>query len=125
MILDTNAVSALGDGDPDLAERMASVNRLAIPVIVLGEYRFGIQFSRLRKERESWLNQLEQEVEVLPVTAQTARHYATIRTELKRYGRPIPESDLWIAAIAAENALPLLSRDQHFDNVKGVRRLDW
>jgi predicted nucleic acid-binding protein len=55
----------------------------------------------------------------------TAEHYAEIRVELKRSGRPIPVNDLWIAALARQHALPLLSRDQHFEFVRGLERIGW
>ena len=36
---------------------------------------------------------------------------------LKQSGRPLPSNDLWIAALARQHRLPLLSRDGHFDFV--------
>jgi predicted nucleic acid-binding protein len=62
---------------------------------------------------------------VLPVEAETARHYAALRHELKRRGRPIPSNDAWIAALAVEHGLPVVSRDGHFDAIEGVRRIHW
>jgi predicted nucleic acid-binding protein len=53
------------------------------------------------------------------------RHYAEVRDELKRSGRPIPGNDLWIAALARQHALPLLSRARHFDFVPGLKRVAW
>ena len=40
-------------------------------------------------------------------------------------GRPIPENDVWIAALARQHELPIVSRDEHFDDVPGVERLAW
>ena len=57
--------------------------------------------------------------------AETAERYAEIRDGLKRKGRPILANDLWIAALARQHALPLLSRDQHFDSVPGLKRVGW
>jgi tRNA(fMet)-specific endonuclease VapC len=45
--------------------------------------------------------------------------------KLKRSGRPIPANDAWIAALALEHGLPILSRDQHFDAVPGVERVSF
>ena len=39
--------------------------------------------------------------------------------------RPIPANDLWIAALARQHSLPLLSRDRRFDFVAGLKRLGW
>jgi predicted nucleic acid-binding protein len=42
MILDTNALSATADNDPSIISVLARADLLAIPVIVVGEYRYGI-----------------------------------------------------------------------------------
>ncbi|WP_162550200.1 PIN domain-containing protein [Hymenobacter nivis] len=47
--------------------------------------------------------------------------YAEIRLQLKQAGRPIPENDIWIAALCVAYDVPLLSRDQHFEYVSGLR----
>ena len=62
---------------------------------------------------------------VLEITSDTAAQYAELRCELKRAGTPIPANDAWIAALCHQHSLPILSRDQHFDLVKGIRRLSW
>jgi len=125
LILDTNALSAVADGDPEAGARFSAASSIAIPAIVLGEYRFGIAQSRHRSQYERWLVALIGSCRVLDVTEATALPYAAIRTELKRAGTPIPSNDLWIAAICREHKLPLLSRDAHFDHVRGLRRIDW
>ena len=56
---------------------------------------------------------------------ETADHYARLRNELKQAGMPIPSNDIWIAALACQYGLPVVSRDTHFDRVRGIRRLDW
>jgi len=48
-----------------------------------------------------------------------------LRIELKRAGTPLPANDLWIAALAREHGLPIVSRDAHFDRVRGIQRLAW
>jgi tRNA(fMet)-specific endonuclease VapC len=60
---------------------------------------------------------------VLAVDKDTAEQYAEVRDELKRKGRPIPGNDVWIAALARQHALPLLSRDRHFDFVPRLKRI--
>jgi len=56
---------------------------------------------------------------------ETAAEYAAIRSELKQVGRPIPANDVWIAALCRQHKLPVLSKDRHFDRVKGLRRVQW
>lgn len=125
LILDTNALSAVADGQPEAVEIVARAERVAVPVIVLGEYRFGIAQSKQRDVYEGWLQEWTTAVEVLDVDEETARHYALIGLNLKRTGKPIPSNDLWIAALCQQHSLPLLSRDRHFDAVPGIQRIHW
>ena len=125
MILDTSALSAAADREPAALKIVASAESLAVPVIVLGEYRLGIAQSRYRKDYENWLREWIAAVKVLDVDERTTHHYAAIGLELKGMGKPIPTNDLWIAALCRQHSLALLSRDRHFDVVAGLRRIDW
>jgi tRNA(fMet)-specific endonuclease VapC len=125
MIVDTNALSAAADDDPAVNAILSRADQMAIPVIVLGEYRHGIAQSRHRASYENWLNGLLRDCIVLDITEPTTRRYAEINLELKHLGKPIPTNDLWIAALCRQHALPLLSRDRHFDLVAGTKRIAW
>jgi tRNA(fMet)-specific endonuclease VapC len=125
LILDTNALSAAAEREPSALEVVARAERLAIPVIVLGEFRLGIAQSRHRVSYENWLREWTAAVSVLDIDDDTTHSYAAIGLELKKKGKPIPANDLWIAALCRQYSLPLLSRDQHFDFVSGLRRIDW
>lgn len=125
MILDTNALSAAADDDRGVAAVLARADQVAIPVIVLGEYRHGIAQSRNRTSYDNWLTGLLHDCIVLDIIEPTTHYYAEITLELKRKGKPIPTNDLWIAALCRQHALPLLSRDRHFDWVEGNRRVEW
>jgi predicted nucleic acid-binding protein len=104
---------------------VADARRIVVPVIVLGEFRLGIAQSRHQASYENWLRQWVAAVEILDVEEETTRHYAAIGLELKRKGRPIPTNDTWIAALARQHSMPVLSRDRHFDLVKGLKRIAW
>lgn len=125
MILDTNALSALLDKEAALLEAIRDSRELALPVIVLGEFRFGISVSRRRDEYLAWLRRDLSLFRVLPVGEETSVYYATIRSELKAGGSPIPANDAWIAALARQHRMPIVSRDTHFDRVKNVERVGW
>lgn len=125
MILDTNALSAFLDGDAKVGEILRKEPRAAIPVIVLGEFRYGIAQSRRRGAYEAWFEAHLADFDVLAVTEETALAYAVLRTALKRSGRPIPANDAWIAALALQHRLPVLSRDAHFDAVPRLERRSW
>ncbi len=125
MILDTNALSAWADRDELIALKLPAAHSLALPVIVIGEYRYGIQRSRHRLRFGSWLEEVIQVARVLDVTLETTKSYADVRLMLHRKGKPIPASDAWVAALALQHRLPVLSRDTHFDVVDGLTRVSW
>ena len=125
MILDTNALSAFADGEESVGDILRQQPRAALPVIVLGEFRYGIAGSRHRSAYEKWLDALLLHFDLLAVTAETTIPYASLRGTLKRLGRPIPANDAWIAALAMQHRLPILSRDEHFDVLPDLRRITW
>jgi len=125
LILDTNALSAVADNVSGAVQVFIGAGAIALPVIVLGEYQFGIAQSRLRNHYETWLERLIAASRILDIDEQTATHYAQVRVELKKVGKPIPSNDVWIAALCRQHSLPILSRDSHFDAVSGVTRLTW
>ena len=125
MILDTNALSAYLDKAPGAVEIVSQARELAIPVLVAGEFAFGIAQSRHRDAYERSLQRMLDRCTVLEIELETARHYAAIRLELKSSGTPIPANDVWIAALCRQHAAPVMSRDSHFDFVSGLRRLTW
>lgn len=123
MILDTNALSAWAEGLQAVEVPLQSARRLVVPSVALGEYYFGIRHSSHRRRYEDWLRRYLPLAEIATVTHGTAGAYADIRLELKRSGNPIPPNDAWIAALARQHALPVLSNDAHFDRVAGVERI--
>jgi tRNA(fMet)-specific endonuclease VapC len=125
MIVDTNALSAAADDDHAVVTILARAEQMAIPVIVLGEYRHGIAQSRNRSSYENWLTALLNDCVVLDIGEPTTHYYAEIALELKQKGKPIPTNDVWIAALCRQHGLPLLSRDRHFDLVAGNKRIGW
>ena len=125
MILDTNAISAFLAGDTNVEEVAPEAVLIAIPVIVLGEYRYGLLRSNSRERIERALSGLLATSQILPVDEESTHHYALVRSELRQAGTPIPENDVWIAALARQHELPVLSRDAHLDAVRRLRRISW
>lgn len=125
MILDTNAISALFAGEPGIEEVLQAERRHHLPVIAIGEYRYGLARSKHRQRLDRVLDLLIDESIVLVIDQETTRHYAAVRESLRRAGRPIPENDVWIAALAAQHELPVVSRDVHFDEVPSLHRVAW
>ena len=125
MILDTNALSAWAENDSTLLATLPPAHTIILPAVAIGEYLYGVWRSTHRDRLESWLNRAIKSVRVGNITLDTAESYAAVRLTLRRKGRPIPTNDAWIAALALQHGLPVLSRDAHFDVVDGLTRVAW
>lgn len=62
---------------------------------------------------------------VLVCDATTAGLYGELKAALRAQGTPIPENDLWIAALTRQHTLTLVSRDEHFEAVPGLEIERW
>ena len=120
VVVDTNVVVALLNGDTAIASWLASFPTLCVPIPVVGELLFGALNSSRSAENLKRVQKFLASSRPLETTVQTAHAYADVRLALKRKARPIPENDIWIAAAAIEHALPLATRDAHFGHVDQV-----
>jgi len=118
VIFDTNAVSALFAGDADLELLLQDETVHQLPVIVIGEYRYGLARSKHGRQLEHLLDLLIEESEVLVIDEGTTRHYANVRQQLRRAGTPIPENDVWIAAECG--SLPPLLRSRSAEQTQSA-----
>lgn len=125
MILDTTALSAWCDDDRALLKVLPLDRPLYLPVVAIGEYRFGIKVARDRAARERWLDAMEAALIVLDADSRTARAYAAVREELRQAKTPLPENDVWIAALGRQHGMAILTRDGHFDKVRDLLRVGW
>lgn len=125
MILDTNALSAWAEGERAIEPVLRSASTLIVPVIVIGEFDFGIRLSRHYRRYADWLDTNLASVEVVSIDHSVAKVYGAVRLELKKAGTPIPVNDTWIAAIARHLGVPIASRNGHFDAVSGIKRVGW
>ena len=116
-LLDTNAVIALFAGDPELVETIANKTAVFLCVPVLGELRYGALASARVEQNLARLDDFAKAVAVLPCDKECAVFYSAVKFGLRKKGRPIPENDVWIAAIARQHRLSLISRDVHFQEV--------
>ncbi|MFQ6056260.1 MAG: type II toxin-antitoxin system VapC family toxin [Methanosarcinales archaeon] len=124
-MLDTNAVIAYREGILEVCTLIEGAEMLFLPVIVLGELLYGaLNSAQPEKNKQDIYKFLEYSV-LVPIDEAIAVRYSTIRLSLKRTGNPIPENDLWIAAMAIEFDMPLLTRDTHFDYVQGLKVINW
>ena len=124
-MLDTNALSAWADSDRALLRILPKDRLWHLPVVALGEFLFGIRRSRERTKLQRWLVEVKAACALVSIDPDSADQYADLREELRASGTPIPENDIWIAALCRQHRLALVSRDGHFDKVRGLRRVEW
>lgn len=114
--LDTNRLTDLFRGDSALAVQLGACAEIWIPLIVLGEIKAGFYGGNAHRQNEILLNRMlaKPAIGILLPTRETAEHYARLFVQLKKAGTPVPDNDLWIAALALEHDLALITRDKHF-----------
>ena len=118
--LDTNIVIRLLKDDNAVINLFSRKSIIYLPVPVTAELLFAAKNSGRPKENLKTYNEFIDTCRVLNITRKTADRYSTVRLQLKQKGRPIPENDLWIAAVCIENGLPIITADTLFDNVEGL-----
>lgn len=124
-LLDTNIVIALSLRDEAVLKEMRKDITVFLPSIVLGELFFGAYRSARVEENLARATEFAANNTVLTCDSITARHYGRIKNQLRVAGRPIPENDVWISAIARQHGLAVVSRDAHFDQVEGLETAVW
>ena len=122
--LDTNIIIDLFRGNEDTADKIDSFKKVFIPVNVLGELHLGAENSSRKDHHLKQIKALLVRSIVLHTSNKTASIYGNLKVHLKRKGKPIPENDIWIAALAIENKLSLVTRDKHFKNISELDILE-
>ena len=118
--LDTNIVIRLLKDDNAVINLLSRKSIIYLPVPVTAELLFAAKNSGRPKDNLKTYNEFIDTCRVLNIARKTADRYSTVRLQLKQKGRPIPENDLWIAAVCIENGLPIITADTLFDNVEGL-----
>ena len=124
-LLDTNIIIALINQDPAVIQRISENPETAISSITVGELCYGAGKSKKTTENLAKLDSLFAEMLILNCTEVTGKFYGTIKSQLRKKGRPIPENDIWIAATALQYDLTLVTRDSDFEAVDNLILESW
>ncbi|EKD81097.1 MAG: hypothetical protein ACD_39C01981G0004 [uncultured bacterium] len=119
-LLDTNIVIEIFQGKQPILDRLNQIKNVFTPSIVIGELYFGAFKSGRLQDNVVRINEFALKNEILNCDQHTGKIYGEIKAGLKSIGRPIPENDIWIASIALQYDLTLLTRDSHFNHVPGL-----
>lgn len=124
-LLDTNVIIALLNGDEGVAGHFRRDPEAYLPVIAVGELYYGARRSSRVEANVGRLEHLITVAAVLGCDKRTAEFYGRIKNLLRSKGRPVPDNDLWIAAISQQHGLTLITRDQHFRQIEGLALDTW
>lgn len=122
-VIDTNVYSDVMGGRPSVQCILSDFERLLVPITVLGEILHGFVHGSKEAQNRLHLERFLSRDYVKLVTASraTAEYYALLIESLRKKGTPLPINDVWIAAVACSEKVPLISRDKHFLNIPGLQ----
>ena len=126
LLLDTNAYRDFCEGRRAAVEHLQRAQCIILPFIALAELRAGFACGTLARKNEAILTRFlnSPRVRVLYPDENTTHHFGRLFHQLRKQGTPIPVHDIWIAALAAQHDLLLLSRDRHFDHLPQLARVE-
>lgn len=124
-LLDTNIIIAVFANEQAVTQKLADAGEVFVPSIALGELYFGAGKSARAKDNVTRIDEFAADSAVLVCDAITAKRYGAIKNQLKKQGAPIPENDIWIAALAMQYQLTLVTRDRHFRAVEDLQVEQW
>ena len=96
-----------------------------MPAIVIGELWYGALKSAHRDKNLQRVREFALVVPVLSTDQTVSEAYGHIKNQLYTKGRPIPENDIWVAAVARTHELDLVTRDEHFNSIDDLRCHRW
>ena len=124
-LLDTNIIIALFADDPAVTKRLVEFGEVFASSVAIGELCFGARKSRQAEHNLARVEEFAASCTVLGCSTETARRYGELKNSLRLKGRLLPENDIWIAAIALEHGLTLVSRDAHFTEIEDFPVAVW
>ena len=125
LLLDTVTIVGILTGEFDLDARVQVADTVYARSIAFGELFAGDLKSTFVRANLDKVEQFADGIGILSCDMGTARLYGQVKDELRKIGRPIPDNDAWIAAIAVQFGLTLVTRDAHFQNVSGLQLETW
>lgn len=124
-LLDTNILIGFFGHDEAITAQIKTAQEILIPSIVIGELYYGAFNSQRKKENVEKIDTFQNKVPIISCDQSTAKFYGQIKAQLKSKGTPIPENDIWVAALSFQHQITLVSRDAHFTKIEGLDLVTW
>ncbi|MFZ4777037.1 MAG: type II toxin-antitoxin system VapC family toxin, partial [Terrimicrobiaceae bacterium] len=125
VLLDSSVIVRHFRNSDAVSKKLAAFEELYVPQTALGELYYGAFKSARTEENLGKIKQFLVAAIVLGTDNETALQYGKIAAQLARDGTPIPQNDIWIAAVAVQCGLPLATTDGHFRRVESLNLLLW
>ena len=125
LVIDSNAYIAYRAENNKIVKIIDKAELLFLPAPVLGELLFGAKNSDNAKDNEQILNEFLTQSVFIPIDESISRKYASIRIQLKKSCQPIPENDILVAASSIKHNVPILTNDNHFNYISGLKVINW
>ena len=127
ILLDTNVAIAFFNGNEEVLKRIqAEIGRIALSTLVVAEFDYGAKASQKAKENIEKLHRFVDIVQVVPFDLECAKIFGTIKSKLRKLGKPTGETDAFIAATAMfHKALLVTGNRKHFENIDGLKVESW
>ena len=124
-LLDTNIIIALFADEAIVKNKLTQASEVFIPSFAIGELCYGARKSGRVQANLAKVDELVATSTILVCDAETARQYGEVKNKLRLKGRPLPENDVWIATLALQHDLVLVTRDAHFQEVEDLQTIVW
>lgn len=128
-MLDTNICIYIIKNNPISVRQkfeQISASNLVLSMVTLAELRYGAEKSQAKEKAIKAIDQLSRHIQIAELDEVVAEHYADIRAQLEREGKPIGNNDLWLAAHArAKNWVLVSNNTREFEHVVGLRLENW
>jgi tRNA(fMet)-specific endonuclease VapC len=122
---DTNIITAWLKGEASIADKIDKAKEIHIPIIVVGELYYGAMYSTHVQKNIRDIQSVTNHYNVLNIDEAVTIEYGNIKAALRKKGRPIPENDIWLAAVARHYQLTLVTRDKHFKEIESISLKSW
>ena len=124
VLLDTNIIVE-HFRPPSKYQVEMEAHRLYVPQIVVAELYAGALRSQRPNHHKQVADAFLESTTLVPTDLETAQLYAEIWTQLTNKGKMIPHNDIWIACLALQNGMSLITNDKHFGYIDGLKCVTW
>ncbi|MBU1876699.1 MAG: type II toxin-antitoxin system VapC family toxin [Nanoarchaeota archaeon] len=125
-LVDTSILIEIENNNHRIIEEIEKLRHSAETNLFISIFNFcEIYYGAINKNEKNKSKTVERlnEYDLLNTTQKTGKIFCELLCELKKAGKLIPYFDLFIAAIAVENNLTLITEDNHFRNISRLHQV--